>query len=261
VAFPRARTTVLVLVVGVLLGGLAGLGAGLGLARSTVASTAEILVSVGPGIQGSADAVATEDQYLSNRMTTYAALAVSDRVLGPAAGRLGTTAGALRPLVTVSAGSSGNVLDVSARAATPEAAVTATRAVDDALVPAIVALETRPGQTPPVTVAVVSTPSVPDSPFAPGLGPAAAAGAVAGLVLALLAVVARATGLPQRATRALLRWVFSVPAPPERVVPGPPVRVPPGPPGPVVPREVPEQVRAGSAADAEPARAETSPAG
>lgn len=252
-AFPRARTTVLVLVVGALLGALAGLGAGLGLARSTAVSTAEILVSVGPGVQGSADAVATEDQYLSNRMTTYAALAVSDRVLGPAAGRLGTTADALRPLVTVSAGASGNVLDVSARAATPGAAVTAARAVDDALVPAIVALETGPGRTPPVTVAVVSTPSIPDAPFTPGLGPAAAAGAVVGLVLALLAVLARATGLPQRATRGLFRWVFSVPAPPRPPMPPRPAAPPP--------LSVPEQVRAGSAADTEPARAETSPAG
>jgi capsular polysaccharide biosynthesis protein len=238
--FPRARTWLRLLAAGALLGALAGLGVALHLAGATVGSSSEIVLSVGPGIGGSSDAAATEDQYLGNRMATYAALGTSDRVLGPAARQLGTTAAAVRPDVTVAGDSSSTVLTVTARAPDPGTAAATTRAVDGSLVAAITAIETSPGAAPPIVASVVSPPTVPDPAVRPPLGPAAAAGAVAGLVVALLAALARATGLPQRATRAFLRWLFGTPPPPSRPRPAAP--------GPVW---VPPQVTAESAPDGE----------
>ncbi|MCD2198137.1 hypothetical protein LQ327_32685 [Actinomycetospora endophytica] len=264
--FPAARTMRRLLVLGALLGALIGLFAGLLLDRSTVSSESQIVFSVGTGINGSADAAATENQYLGNRMTTYAELTQSDRVLGPAARQLGTTVDALRPLVTASATSGNTTLTLATRSADPEAAAAATRAVDGSLISTITAIETSPGLAPPIVGAVTSPPTVPAAPFTPPLGLAVAAGAVAGLVVALLAAAARATGLPQRATRAVLRWVFSTPAgaePPRPPRPlGPPrPSSPPGPPAPVVPGtlSVPEQVRADSASDTGPSSAASTP--
>jgi capsular polysaccharide biosynthesis protein len=241
------------LLLGVLLGALAGLAAGLHLDRAPVVSESQVVLSVGPAFRGSTDAVSTEDQYLSDRMTTYAELALSDRVLGPVAQRMGTTAGALRPFVTVTTAQNSNVLDVAVQAATPDTAAAVNRAVDESLASTITALETRPGAAPPISAAADPPPTVPAAPFTPPLGLATAAGALAGLVVALLAAAARATGLPQRATRGLLSWLFSTPD--QRG----PLR-PPAPVGPVATGEVsvPEQVRPDSAADADPTRTSSS---
>jgi capsular polysaccharide biosynthesis protein len=241
------------LLLGVLLGALAGLLAGLHLDRAPVVSESQVVLSVGPAFRASTDAASTEDQYLSNRLTTYADLALSDRVLGPVAQQMGTTAGALRPFVAVTTTSNSTVLDVVVQAASPDTAAAVNRAVDASLVSTITALETRPGAVPPIGATVDSPPTVPAAPFTPPLGLTTAAGAFAGLVVALLAAAARATGLPQRATRAVLRWVFSTPDEPRPHLPTTP-RVPAGA-GEV---SVPEQVRPDSAADADPARTSSS---
>ncbi|HEY2220555.1 hypothetical protein [Actinomycetospora sp.] len=242
------------LVLGVLLGALAGLVTGLVLDRTPVLSESQVVLSVGPAFRPATDAAATEDQYLSNRMTTYARLALSDRVLGPAARQLGTTTDALRPAVAVSAARGGNLLAVAVQAPTPEVATAGAQAVDESLMSAISTLETRPGAVPPIIAATDSAPTVPAPPFAPPLGLAVAVGALAGFALVLLGAAVRAVGLVQRATRALLRWVFSTPdavGPLRPRVPGWPVAT-----GQV---SVPEQVRPDSAADADPARTASAP--
>lgn len=238
------------LVLGLLLGALAGLITGLQIDRTPAVSRSQVVLSVGPGFRPATDAAATEDQYLSNRMSTYAELALSDRVLGPAAAQLGTTTDALRPAVAVSAVPGGNLLAVEVAAPTSEVATAGAQAVDESLMSAITTLETRPGAVPPIAAAVDSAPSVPAAPFAPPLGLAVAVGAVAGLAVVLLAAALRATGLVQRAARALLRWVFSTP---DAV--GPPLPMPPRAPAVSSGVSVPEQVRRDSAADTDPATA------
>jgi capsular polysaccharide biosynthesis protein len=201
-----------VLVVMVVVGALGGLLLDLHLDRRPESSTAELTVSDASGAPASSDAASTATSYITNQMPTYAALATSDDVLGPAATSLGTTADALRPEVTVDAVPDSTRLTVDVRAASPTAATGEASAVTQSLTAAITRVETPAGQPPRVAVTTSSGPTVPVARFVPPLGALTAAGALAGALLVLLAALAWASTVPQRAWRRFSRWLFHRPS-------------------------------------------------
>lgn len=200
-----------VLVVGLLVGALAGLLLDVQLDRSPVTSDAQLVLSDGTGAPASSDSASTEASYIANQMRTYAALATSDDVLGPAAGSVGTTVDALRPEVTATNLPDTTVLAVDVRAATPSAATAETTAVTRSLSAQITRLETPAGRTPRVLVTTSSPASEPTARSVPPWGLLTVAGALAGVVLVLLAAGVWASGLPQRAWRGFSGWLFRTP--------------------------------------------------
>ncbi len=200
-----------VLVVLILVGAVGGLLLDLHLDRQPESSTAQLVVADATGAPASSDSAKTVQSYIENQMSTYATLATSDDVLGPAATGAGTTVAALRPEVTATASSESTTLTLDVRAASPDAATAEATAVTQSLTAAITRLETPSGQPPRVTVTTSSGPTVPAERFVPPLGALTAAGALAGALLVLLGAVAWATGLPQRAWRGFSTWLFRRP--------------------------------------------------
>lgn len=218
-----ARWVVVALVV---VGALGGLFLDLRLDRLPDSSSAQLVLSDGSGQPASSESASTKVEYITNQLPTYAQLATSDAVLGPAAAAAGTTVDALRPEVTVTALDKTTVLDVDVRAATPQAATDDANAVVRSLTDAISRLETTPGKGPQVIVNTVSPPSVSGSRFVPPWGALTAAGAAAGLLIALLGAVIWASGVPQRLGRRL--WAWFLHRPPETGLVRPPGAEDPG---------------------------------
>ena len=207
-AVRSARWVLLVVIVA---GALAGLLLDVGLDRLPESSTAQVTVSDASGAPASSDAASTELSYITNQMPTYAALATSDDVLGPAAASAGTTVAALRPEVTVQATSDSTVLTVDVRAPSPTAATAEADAVTQSLGAAITRVETPAGQRSRVVVTTSSAPTVPATRFVPPMGVLTAAGALTGALLVLLGAAAAATGVPQRGWRRFSTWLFRQP--------------------------------------------------
>jgi capsular polysaccharide biosynthesis protein len=207
-AVRSARWVLLVVIVA---GALAGLLLDVRLDRLPESSTAQVTVSDASGAPASSDAASTELSYLTNQMPTYAALATSDDVLGPAAASAGTTVAALRPEVTVQALADSTVLTVDVRAPTPTAATAEAGAVTRSLGESITRVETRAGQPSRVAVTTSSAPTVPVVRWVPPMGVLTAAGALAGALLVLLGAVAWASTLPQRVWRPFSAWLLRTP--------------------------------------------------
>jgi capsular polysaccharide biosynthesis protein len=205
----RARWAVLALVV---VGALGGLLLDVRLDRLPDSSTAQLTVADATGAPPSSDEASTAKEYISHQVPTYAQLATSDDVLGPAAAAAGTTVEAMRPEVTATAPDESTTLDIVVRGATPQAATDEANALIRSLTDSILRLEARPGQTPRVAVNVVSPPSVPATRFVPPVGALTAAGAVAGLLVALLGVAIAASGRPQRLGRTFWAWLVHHPS-------------------------------------------------
>jgi capsular polysaccharide biosynthesis protein len=201
-----------VLVVLVVVGALGGLLLDLRQDRLPVSSTAQLTVSDASGAPASSDAAETAVSYITAQMPTYASIATSDDVLGPAAASAGTTVAALRPEVTAAEVPDTTLLTVDVRASTSAAATAEAGAVTESLTAAITRVETRPGQPSRVAVATTSGPSVPAERFVPPLGTLAAGGALAGALLVLLGALAWATTVPQRVWRRFSAWLFRRPS-------------------------------------------------
>jgi hypothetical protein len=190
-------------------GALGGLLLDLHLDRLPESSTAQLTVSDATG--ATSDSAETAESYIKNQMPTYAALATSDDVLGPAATSTGTTVAALRPEVTATAVSDSTTLTLGVRASSPTAATAEATAVSQSLTAAITRLESRVGQPPRVSVTTSAGPSVPAGRFVPPAGALTAAGALAGVLLFLLGALAWASTLPQRVWRGFSTWLFRRP--------------------------------------------------
>jgi capsular polysaccharide biosynthesis protein len=201
-----------VLVVVIVAGALAGLLLDVHLDRQPESSTAQVSVSDASGAPASSDAASTALSYITHQMPTYATLATSDDVLGPAATSAGTSIATLRQEVTVSKASDSTVLTVAVRAATPAAATAEATAVTQSLTEAITRLEAPAGRPSRVAVTTSSAPTVPAARFVLPMGVLTAAGALAGALLVLLGAVAWATGLPQRAWRGFAAWLLRRPS-------------------------------------------------
>ena len=121
--------------------------------------------------------------------------------------------------MTVDAVPDSTRLTVDVRAATPTAATAEASAVTQSLTAAITRVETPAGQPPRVAVTTSSGPTVPVARFVPPLGALTAAGALAGALLVLLAALAWASTVPQRAWRRFSEWLFHRPSEAELVPP------------------------------------------
>lgn len=201
-----------VLVVLVVVGALGGLLLDLHLDRSAVSSSAQLVVSDASGAPASSDSASTMNSYITNQMPTYAALATSDAVLGPAASSSGTTVAALRPEVTATAVSDSTVLNLDVRAASPAAATAEANGIVGSLSSAITKLETPAGQPPRVVVTTSTPPTTPAARFVPPMGALTAAGALVGALVVLLGAMAWVTTLPQRGWRRFSTWLFRRPS-------------------------------------------------
>ncbi len=165
------RTARWFLLGGAILGAVVGLVVGLRLAGADYTSSAQVLL-------GPADAVdkssSTYDniQYVNQRMSTYAQIATSDRVTGPAARQLGGDPAELAGRITATAGDGTTVLSVAVRDRNPQDAARAATAVTRALVGEISAVETPAGATTArVTARVVVEPvAAPPTPAAAAPG-------------------------------------------------------------------------------------------
>lgn len=190
------------IVVGLVIGAVVGLAVDLNLDHRTVSATSQITLSNGAVGAESADAADTNNEYITNKMATYATLATSDDVLGPASAALGTSIDALRPEVTATPVGESTVLAVTVRGDTPADATAATDAVARTLGTAIGRIETPAGQPPLVTVAVTAA-AEPTTRFVPPIGVLTALGAVLGGLLVVLGAVLWERGVVTRVGRLL----------------------------------------------------------
>ncbi|MCD2196191.1 hypothetical protein LQ327_22720 [Actinomycetospora endophytica] len=205
----------------VVVGALGGLLLDLHLDRLPDSSSVQLTVSDATGAPPSSDSASTVRSFIKNQMPTYAELATSDDVLGPAASGSGTTLDELRPEVAVAAVQDSDQLTIDVRASSPSAATAEANAVTQSVTGAITRLETPEGHPSRVAVTTTSGPTAPAARFVPPVGVLTAAGALAGALVVLLAAAAWATGLPQRGWRGFTTWLFRRPAPGELTrVPG-----------------------------------------
>lgn len=114
----RRRLVLIVIIAVVVTGAGVALGA---LWPKTYTSTAQILL--GLDLEGSRIDPQSGNQYLSDRVSTYAALVEADEVITPVAQEVGLTPDALRRRVSVSIVPDTVVLQVSVRGGTTEEAV------------------------------------------------------------------------------------------------------------------------------------------
>lgn len=206
------RTARWFLLGGAVLGAVVGLVVGLRLAGADYTSSAQVLLGPADAVDKSSSTY-DNNQYVNQRMSTYAQIATSDRVTGPAARQLGGDPAELAGRITATAGDGTTVLSVAVRDRNPQDAARAATAVTRALVGEISAVETPAGATTArVTAQVVVEPvAAPSHP----LPPPAVFGALAGLALTMLAALAAGSARLRSTARATLRWVQNAPAPPQ----------------------------------------------
>ncbi|WP_031466266.1 YveK family protein [Sciscionella sediminilitoris] len=178
---------------GALLGVLVMLGVSLYLGTRPVTATAQILATPGPSKSGSD--IYTADQYVSQRMSTYAGLATSDRVVQPAAAGLGTTANALAAQVKATVVDNTTMLSLTVTGSDRGAAERAGIAVTRSFVDTITRLEQVDDADSRVRVEVVSPPSAADKGTRLPLGLGIPGGLLAGALLGYLVTV-------------LARWLY-----------------------------------------------------
>lgn len=142
----RAGLLVTVMVIA----GLLGAGYAVRAENSGFTSSAEIVVT--GNSSSSQDSAYTASQYVTNRMSTYAAVATSEAVITPAASSLAVATGDLAGAVAAAVVPNTTVLDLTVSGSTPTEAQRRATAVTAALSRAIVDLET--GVTGPAAVSV-----------------------------------------------------------------------------------------------------------
>lgn len=137
------------------------------------------------------------EQFAQSRAASYAAIGTSSEVLEPVVDELGP--GATPESITVTNSPNTATLSVTATDADPERAAQMASAASTSLVEAAARLEgaSSPEES-PVQLSIVDDARVPESPAAPSMSMNIMVGAVAGLVVGLLIVLARAAS----ATRA-----------------------------------------------------------
>lgn len=156
-----------VIVAGLLAGALIGLV--LGQSAGTSVSTSELLVSGSISLDPNTDTALQSNQYVSQRMPTYAQLASSDVVTGPATEQLGLEPGSLTGAVVATAVPETAVVQLEVSGPSPQAAQDRATAVTAALRTAIENIENIPASpTAPaqnrVRLSVVSEAGLPSAP-------------------------------------------------------------------------------------------------
>lgn len=223
---PRGALLWLLVLLGGLLGGALGYVAAGSLAPRT--SSSEVLV-LGLFTDPTFDSALTANQYVTQRMITYGALARSDLVTEAAAGALGIPPEELDGSITAVVVPESAVIEVQVSATSPEEAQRRNEAVTQALSDAIVTSETPAGQPTRVQLTTVSVPSLPE-PALVSRPVAGVVGAVVGLLAGILAMLS-ARRADRRRRRAAERYPLGPPqtGPPLPGGPPPPPAYPPSP--------------------------------
>lgn len=181
-------------VAGLLVGLLAGGYLGNRMSNALYTSAAQVLMT-GQGDPTQPDTAYTSNQYVNQRMTTYAQIASSAQVTAPAAQALGTDPGTLTNAITATVAGDTTVLTLEVTGVTPDAARRNAVAVTQSFINAITKLETNPGGAARVVVNVITDPTMPAERSVPPLWLMAIGGAAAGLVLGSIAAL-------------VLRWLY-----------------------------------------------------
>lgn len=152
---------------------------------AAVTSSAELVIT--GNSSSSLDNAYTASQYVTSRMSTYAAVATSETVLRPASSSLGVNEDGLIGAVTATVVPNTTVLDLSVKGSTPVEAQRRAKAVSVSISRAITDLET--GTISPasaVAVKVLSSASKPSISTLPSPANSGLIGAGLGLVLGFI---------------------------------------------------------------------------
>lgn len=183
--YPWTRTAVTVLLAVVVLSAVAV--AAVGRVTGGGPTSNATLAVTGQPQSLTQDNAYTASQYVTQRMLTYTSVATSDDVLTGAAALLGETPSALSGAVAADVPLESSVIELSVTGSTPEQAQRRAGAVVTALIRTITTLESPNGENPRVVVSVISAPDLPAPVFVPSSAQAGALGAVAGVLLGLVA--------------------------------------------------------------------------
>lgn len=190
------------LAAGVVVGLLGGAYFGKRLNSAVYTSSSQVLMT-GQSDPTQPDTAYASNQYVNQRMTTYAQIASSAQVTAPAAQVLGTDAATLGSRVTAAVAGDTTVLSLEVTGATPEDAQRSAVAVTQSFINAITKLETVPGGTARVSVNVITDPTAPPARNVPATWLLILGGLVGGLVVAAVAIL-------------VLRWLYPKRFPPLR---------------------------------------------
>jgi capsular polysaccharide biosynthesis protein len=185
------------LAAGVVIGLLGGAYFSNRLSNAVYTSSAQVLMT-GQGDPEQPDTAYTSNQYVNQRMTTYAQIASSAQVTAPAAQALGTDAATLATQITATVAGDTTVLALDVKGPSPDMARRSAVAVTQSFINAITKLETNPGGTARVVVNVITDPSTPPARAVPALWLLLIGGFFGGLVVAVIAIVVLRWLYPQR---------------------------------------------------------------
>jgi capsular polysaccharide biosynthesis protein len=167
------------------------------LSNAVYTSSAQVLMT-GQGDPEQPDTAYTSNQYVNQRMTTYAQIASSAQVTGPAAQSLGTDSATLATQITATVAGDTTVLALNVTGPSPDMARRNAVAVTQSFINAITKLETNPGGAARVLVNVITDPATPPARSVPALWLLLLGGFVGGLVVAVVAIVLLGWLYPQR---------------------------------------------------------------
>ncbi|CAM3450709.1 YveK family protein [Kibdelosporangium persicum] len=182
------------LAAGVVVGLLGGAYFGNRLGNAMYTSSSEVLMT-GQSDPAQPDTAYASNQYVNQRMTTYAQIASSTQVTGPAAQVLGMDATTLESQITATVNGDTTVLSLEVTGVDPDTARRNAVAVTQSFINAVTKLETIPGGSSRVVVNVITDPTVPPARSVPGMWLLLLGGFFGGLVVAVIAIL-------------LLRWLY-----------------------------------------------------
>ena len=185
------------LAAGVVIGLVAGGYLGNRFANAVYTSSSQVLMT-GQSDPTQPDTAYASNQYVNQRMTTYAQIASSAQVTAPAAQSLGTDSGTLTNEITATVAGDTTVLSVAVTGPTPDSARRNAVAVTQSFINAITKLETNPGGSARVVVNVITDPTTPPSRSVPPLWMMLVVGAIGGLVVGAIAALVLRWLYPQR---------------------------------------------------------------
>jgi capsular polysaccharide biosynthesis protein len=185
------------LAAGVVIGLAAGGYLGNRFANAVYTSSSQVLMT-GQSDPAQPDTAYASNQYVNQRMTTYAQIASSAQVTAPAAQSLGTDPATLTTQIAATVTGDTTVLGLSVTGPTPESARRNAVAVTQSFINAITKLETNPGGTARVVVNVITDPTTPSTRSVPPMWLLLIGGVIGGAVIGAIAALVLRWLYPQR---------------------------------------------------------------